>query len=362
MSTEAEKLLQKYRAGQCTPEELEQLKGWFHELNLDQPSELTEEDLIEAKGNFAKTIIRPKRMWPKIAVAASIICCCSIAAYFALHQQQPAQTIADNQIKPGTNKAILTLSNGKEISLNDAQNGTIAKQQNTTIQKTADGVISYISNQKDTATQFNTMHTPRGGRYEGTLSDGTHFILDAASTIKYPVQFNKTERIVEVSGQAWFEVKHDPSHPFKVLAKGQTIEDIGTQFNINAYDDEPVQKNTLIEGSIKITKENQSVILKPGQQSTITSANNKITVSMPDISEAIAWKNGKITFNNEDLQTIMRQVSRWYNIDIKYEGHIPNREFQGGLLRNANFNDFLKILSFYNIHYTLNNRTLTITP
>lgn len=360
MSTEAEKLLQKYRKGECTPEELEQLQQWFHGLNQDQPSELTEADLLEAKAGFKKQadrLTRQGRIWPKIAVAASVLVALGFGAYRITHQPAKTEVVT---IKPGSNKAILTLASGKQIILTNANNGLIANQAGTQIQKTADGKIAYSAMQKDTVVQYNTLHTPRGGRYEGTLADGTHFILDAASSIKYPVQFTGKERIVELTGQAWFEVKHNAAQPFKVIAGGQTIEDIGTQFNVGAYSDEPSFKNTLVEGSIKVAIAKQAIILKPGQQSIIN--NNRLTVTDADISEAIAWKNGQTSFKDEDLQTIMRQVSRWYDVDVQYEGAIPQREFAGGISRSANFKDFLKILSFYNVHYTLNDKTITITP
>lgn len=361
MSTEAEKLLQKYRAGECTPEELEQLKDWFHDLNMEAPSALSETDLLEAKAKFkqqAETLTRSRRMWPRIAVAASILLALGLGTYQLVRQKRVQKDAA--VIKPGGNKAILTLNNGKQIILTNAKNGLIANQAGTQIQKTAEGSITYQATKRDSAIQYNTLTTPRGGRYEGTLTDGTHFILDAASSITYPVQFNQKERIVTITGQAWFEVKHDPAHPFKVIAKGQTIEDIGTQFNVNAYDDEPSLKNTLVEGSIKVTNTNQQFILKPGQQTLLQ--NGKLSIATADIEEAIAWKNGQTTFKDEDLQTIMRQVSRWYDVDVKYEGQIPTREFAGGISRKADLKDLLKILSFYNVHYTLSNKTITVTP
>jgi transmembrane sensor len=306
-----------------------------------------------------------RRLWPHIAAAASILLVISAGSYFLLRKARPQQQMAQNhqpEIKPGGNKAILTLSNGIHISLTDAKKGNIAVQANTVIKKTADGKIAYEAQNgpAPTEVQYNTVTTPRGGRYEGTLSDGTRFILDAASSIRFPVKFTAGERLVTITGQVWIKVKFDAAHPFRVSAKGQMLEDLGTEFNINAYDDEPYIRTTLIEGSVKVSKQQQSVVLVPGQQAVNDS--QAIKVQKVNVDDIIAWKNGQTNFNDENIQEIMRAVSRWYGVDVRYEGQIPTRQFDGSISRNANFADLLKILTFNNIHYKINGNQITILP
>jgi transmembrane sensor len=303
--------------------------------------------------------------WSRIAAAASILLFLSIGSYLYFNRQKPVKQIAYNQpvdIKPGGNKAILTLSNGSQISLTDAKKGKLAVQANTIIKKTADGKIAYESQNAATPAemQYNTVTTPRGGRYEGTLADGTHFILDAASSIRFPVKFTGSERLVAITGQVYIKVKYDAGHPFRVSAKGQMLEDLGTEFNINAYDDEPNIRTTLIEGSVKVSKQQQSVVLIPGQQAV--NDNQTIKVQKVNVNAVIAWKNGQTLFNGEDIHEIMRNVSRWYDVDIRYEAGIPNRQFAGSISRNANLSDLLNILEFDNVHFTVDGKTIIVKP
>ncbi|WP_158798361.1 FecR family protein [Pedobacter sp. L105] len=303
-----------------------------------------------------------------IAAAASILLCISIGTtYYLMSKQQPGQQIVQHElidIKPGSKKATLILSNGKMISLNDVRTGMLAQQGNTTVTKSADGRVVYHQNKSDEsgAIVYNTITTPRAGYYPLTMADGTVAILDAESSIKYPVSFNKTERMVEVTGQVYFEVKYNSAQPFRIKVKGQTIEDLGTKFNVNAYDDEPSMKTTLIEGSVRITKEKQTVVLKPGQQATTELNKNTIQVQAVDTEDAIAWKNGQTSFKNENIEEIMRQAGRWYNLDVRYQGQPSKRQFIGGISRTANLSDLLKILEFNNVHYKISGNTITITP
>jgi transmembrane sensor len=371
---EGKELLKKYLEGDCTTEEKALLESWYWQYTYEDlpaiPKTLKERQLARIRENLVAHIGTQKRvtyhLWIRYAAAASVLLFLSIGGYFLFHKQPTQQTAQTEtiDIKPGIKKAILQLANGKQIALNEAPSGTLAHQGNATVTKTADGQVIYKAQNSAASTEdlYNTITTQRGGYYPLKMADGTIAILDAASSIKYPVTFNGKERRVEITGQVFFIVAHDVKKPFSVTVKDQTIEDIGTEFNVNAYDDEPNVKTTLVEGSIKVSTGTKTQILKPGQQSVITAGGNMISVTTADVDEAIAWKNGQTTFKDEDLQTIMRQVSRWYDVDVKYEGQIPTREFAGGLSRNANFKDFLKILNFYNVRYTLNNKTITIIP
>jgi len=244
--------------------------------------------------------------------------------------------------------------------------GKVAAQGNTIVNKTAAGVIEYATTKEnsDNAVQpiYNTLSTPRGGRFEGKLPDGTYVILDAASSIKYQVNTTGKDRLVWITGQVHFNVTYDENHPFYVNVKGQVMKDLGTVFNINAYDDEPIIAVTLEEGSVSVSKGSQSVVLVPGEQAVTKAADNAIRVQQINVDNVIAWTKGQTSFQNEDIQKIMREVSRWYDVDVEYEGQIPNRQFDGSISRNANLSDLLKVLEFDNIHFKVNGKTITVKP
>jgi transmembrane sensor len=369
------KLLNKYNQGQCTEQEKAWIETWY--LNqqtkpLNHPIEELARDLDEVEQKLIEhTTIRRITLWPRIAAAASILFFLSIGGYFLLHKQAPQQ-IAQNQIHnnivPGGNKAIITLSNGKQVSLTDAKIGTISREGDEIIKKTGDGTVSYENNGSsgsDHQLDYNTITTPRGGQWSLTLPDGTKAILDAASSIKYPVNFIGHERKVEITGQVYFEVVHDAAKPFRVMTKGQVIEDIGTKFNVYAYDDEPFIKTTLVDGSVKISipgtpslLESAKVILKPGQQTVLQ--NNKLTVSDANIEEVLAWKNGYFRFNDENIESIMRKLSRWYNIEVEYKGDLLDKKFEGEIPRKTELSQVLKVLELANVHFTVEGKKIIV--
>jgi len=333
------------------------------ERGLDRIDEKASRQVIPLYAEIDKK----KRLWPRIAAAASILVAMSAGSYFVFHKKQLGQQIAQTKpiyIKPGSKKAILQLANGQRIALNEAPAGTLAKQGNATITKTADGQVTYNAQNSSGKTEdiYNTITTERGGYYPLKMADGTVAILDAASSIKYPVTFNGKERNVEITGQVYFQVAHNASKPFKVTVKGQTIEDIGTEFNINAYDDEPYIRTTLVDGSVRVTKLQKSFVLVPGQQALTDLDKNTLMVKTVEVGDVIAWKNGQTSFKNEDIQEIMRQVSRWYDVDVEYQGNLPDRKFIGGISRNASLADLLKILEFDNIHFTVQDKKITVKP
>jgi len=372
-----QELAHRYKNGTITPEERAEFELWLNENN-DQPITVPDtyarsED--EAAHRLLNRIheqiaepVKVRRLWPRIAAAASIILAVSVGSFLLLHKPQAQQQVVKTTvapIKPGGNKAILTLGNGQQVILTGAQNGTIATQGNITINKTADGRIAYHAGQAAgpaAELQYNTMSTPRGGRYEAVLADGTHFILDAGSSIRYPVAFTGKDRMVEITGQVYFDVKHDAARPFSVKVKGQVIEDIGTSFNINAYDDEPVIRTTLVEGIIRVTRNSEQANLKPGQQAVTRNGNNNITINQVNTADVIAWKNGQTSFRGESIEEIMRQVARWYDVDIAYEGTPAARHFNGGIARDAELSDLLKILEFNNIHFKVEGRKIIVKP
>jgi ferric-dicitrate binding protein FerR (iron transport regulator) len=288
--------------------------------------------------------------------------------------QTPAIVVA-----PGGNRAVLTLAGGQKILLDSAAAGILAEQGNAQVKKVGDGKLAYEAGGGATkgasaaAPLYNTLTTPRGGQYQLTLPDGTKVWLNAASSLTFPTAFTGSSRTVEMTGEAYFEVVHDKKHPFTVKVSGQTIEDIGTQFNVNAYTDEPAQVTTLLEGAVKV----DGHLLRPGEKASITGAAGPgatgtaatttgaadIRVERGDPEGAVAWKNGLFVFTDAGLQTVMRQLSRWYNVDVTYEGNIPPRQFTGMIGRSLTLDQVLKGLAKERVHYQIEKgNRLIITP
>jgi ferric-dicitrate binding protein FerR (iron transport regulator) len=231
------------------------------------------------------------------------------------------------------------------------------------INKTGDGKIVYQEDQtKESLVEYNTITTPRGGKYELTLADGTTVTLDAASSIRYPVAFTGRERRVEITGQVYFEVAHNQSKPFRVQASDQTVEVLGTHFNINAYPDEADLRTTLLEGSVRITKAQASAILKPGEQAITSDQSTLIRVRDADTEAAVAWKEGHFHFSHADIPTVMRQLARWYDVEVAYVGSIPKRSFSGNINRNTKASVALEILSVSNVHFKIEGKKIIVTP
>jgi transmembrane sensor len=194
------------------------------------------------------------------------------------------------------------------------------------------------------------------------LSDGTDVWLNAASSITFPTAFTGKERKVTVTGEVYFEVAKNKAKPFKVIANEAEIQVFGTHFNVNAYADEPATQTTLLEGSVKITRGSSTAMLEPGQQATLNKSGQMSIVEDADIEMVMAWKNGFTSFKSADIQSIMRQVSRWYNVDVYYEGNIPERKFTGDISRNANLSQLLRLLEVSKIHFTIEKNRLTVIP
>jgi transmembrane sensor len=359
-------LLQKYKAGNCTPNEKALLESWYlqHDpaaIRELQPEEL-EADLQQI--GIGLPLYSPgksKRLWPRIAAAASILLLLSFGAYFVIYKHQvPSQKIAQKDIAPGSNSATLTLGNGKTIVLNGKQNGQLAVQGNMLVNKTAGGLLKYKAIAgAGNEVMVNTVTTKRKEQYSVVLSDGTTVWLNAASSIKYPTVFTGKNREVEITGEAYFEVVHDKAKPFRVVSNGQTVEVLGTHFNINSYDDEQTVKTTLLAGSVRIIANSNLKILKPGQQSTVQG--NTINLSDVDVDEVVAWKEGYFEFADTDIQSVMRQISRWYDVDIQFEGLVTRETFTGRISRFRNISQVLKIVeASKSVNITIQGRRIMI--
>jgi transmembrane sensor len=370
---ELEQLLEKYNKGEATPAEKALIESWYLTYRNDGPNashQQLEEDQQESLNKLLFQInSTSKRSYTRaFAIAASVLVFITAGVLMFMHHQPAKQQFAaskpvKNDIAPGGNKAILTLANGSTVVLTDAKNGKLASQGGVVVSKTADGQVKYAgSTTSSTTLVYNTATTPKGGQYQFILSDGTKVWLNSASSIKYPVNFIGNERKVELTGEAYFEVAHNAAKPFRVVSSGQTVEVLGTHFNINAYADENGVKTTLLQGSVKVSSAyGGSSIIKPGEQAQFN--NGKINVvSDVDLDAAVAWKNGLFNFEDSNIQEVMRQFARWYDVDVKYEGELPSRHFSGEIPRNLNATQMLDILSFKKIHYKLQGKTIIVMP
>lgn len=320
----------------------------------------TEEEETEVTG------FRPYARW---AAAAVVFISLAFGAYFLNSKYNKSVLPLEfagqkgEYIKPGGNKAVLTLSDGSHITLDDVANGEIAKESGVQITKTADGRLLYTARHglSHVKVGYNTIATPKGGQYRIALPDGTMVWLNAASSLKYPSAFTGNERKVELTGEAYFEVAKDKQMPFRVKTQQQEVEVLGTHFNINAYDDEHGVRTTLIEGSVKVKlPSNKSAILKPGDQSEVVT---DIKVSQVDASAVIDWKQGLFWFNDESIYSIMRQFSRWYNIEVEYRGDVSNIRFGGQVSRMKNLSQVLRIMELTkSIQFKVEGNKIIVMP
>ncbi|MBB2149075.1 FecR family protein [Pedobacter gandavensis] len=382
---QAQELLEKYKAGNCTDAEKAMVETWYLDfqkegaaltnIELEGATDRIQERLflhIEAE----EPVVKKRTLWPRIAAAAAVILVSGMAVYIYSNQNptvNPEALAAANYgakspILPGGNKAILTLANGQEISLDEAGNGKLAEQSGITITKTKDGQLVYTvsaaANTNAVKTGMNTIATPKGGQYQINLPDGTKVWLNAASSLRYPTAFAGEAREVSLTGEAYFEVaQSQPAKSFKVATSSQTVEVLGTHFNINAYSDEPSTKTTLLEGAVKVwskDKADRALILKPGQQAALTES--QLHVNYGKEEEAVAWKHGVFKFKDADLQSVMRSVARWYDLEVSYEGTLPDRQFSGEIDRNSNLSQVLDILSFFKVHFSVHGKQIIVTP
>lgn len=300
----------------------------------------------------------------KWMAAAAVVLLVALGGYFFLQNWKESQVAVTplrvGDIAPGSDKAILTLADGRQILLDSAANGNLAQQGNAQVVKLADGQIVYnVKGLAQDEAVMNTLRTPNGGQYKLTLPDGTNVWMNAASSITYPTVFTGKKREVKVSGELYFEVAKNAERPFVVDVNGQSsVEVLGTHFNINAYEIESISKTTLVEGKVKVTKGSQSNFLYPGEQARIDSS---ITIaSSVSIDQVLAWKNGKFSFEGMQLPEVMRQLERWYNIQVRYEGTLPAIKFHGKMSRGVNLSDVIKFLSDNDLKLKLEGRTLIV--
>lgn len=329
------------------------------------------EAILASEGKITGTVHRVhflKTAWLRYAAAILIIF--GISAYlWNLSRNPQKETVAtanpapmEDIPAPASTRATLTLAGGQKIFLDSVSSGTLAKQGNIEIQKKADGGIIYDGKTDNGDIVYNTLTVPRGSQIASLLlADGTKVFLNAASSLTYPVAFVGKERRVEVTGEAYFEVAKDPRKKFIVTSGSLSTEVLGTHFNVNAYPDEQMIKVTLLEGSVKVKSSSQQLTIRPGEQAAF--ASEALTrMSSVNLEQVMAWKNGTFQFENASIESIMRQLSRAYDIDVKYEGTV-NEKFGGGIPRNVNISQVLKMLQLTGkVNFRVENRIVTVTP
>lgn len=267
-------------------------------------------------------------------------------------------------IKPGTNAATLTLANGNTIVLDSASAGVLANVNHVRILKSKSGELVYDTSaspaSRDGKLSFNMVNVPRGGQYQIVLPDGTHVWINSSSTLRYPTRFEGADRQVQLTGEAYFEVAKDKAHPFRVSVNDMEVRVLGTHFNIMGYKDEGLTKTTLLEGAVKIIKGSAQQMISPGQQAIVRES---IKVADVDVDETVEWKNGNFNFSREKLDVIMRKISRWYDVDIDYEGKTTNATFVGTLPRSSDISEVLKYLELTGtVHFKVAERRVTAMP
>jgi transmembrane sensor len=302
---------------------------------------------IDKRIDHTEPVQRKLYSWPYLVGAAAMVLLVIGAGLF----YYTGFVQADVDIQPGYNKAYLTLGNGQKISLNDTGNGELATEAGVEITKTANGEVIYsISDHaQHHANLMNTIETPNGGQYQVRLPDGSRVWLNAASKLSYPVSFaGSARREVSLSGEAYFEILKDKTHPFIVKSAGQEVKVLGTHFNVNSYRDESLTQTTLLEGSVQVSVAHSSktVVLKPGQQASVDhEADFGIKVTeVKDFEMAVAWKNGNFYFVDESLEGVMKKIARWYDMEVVFQGNAGEIRMGGLISRKLVLSQVLGLL------------------
>jgi len=379
---EAQELLNRYVDGTCTPEEKALIDHWYLMESSRQKLPDENEDPFSEKSEIWQAISeinhlqgargRVRKIILKTSIAASLIFMLGAGAYFYTQQKTEQLVKIDktptqnNDIDPGGNKAVLTLADGSKILLDNTGQGHIATQSGIQISKSSDGSITYQISQKEAVKQsksivYNTIETPKGGKYHIILPDGSNIWLNAASSLRFPAAFTGKERSVELKGEAYFEIAKNKNIPFRVHTDDINILVTGTQFNVMAYKDENYSTTTLVEGSVEVRNSSQNISLVPGEQA-INKTGNSLSKKEVDIEGAIAWKNGLFRFNNSDIQYVMRQISRWYDVSVEYQGKIPHNHFGGYISRDSKLSQVIKMLELSGVKFSVEDKKIIILP
>jgi transmembrane sensor len=374
-ANEAKALIHRYLDGNASAGEIQLVEQWYQQLADAEEWNWAEGEKERLEGAIESRLLqqiraegRPVRRMKgvKWVAAAVFVLLAGTASWLLLinKKKEPAGIVRRfmNDVAPGRNAAVLTLAGGTKIVLDSGATGTISKQGNTTVANN-NGLLSYtVLHGKGGMLFYNTLMTPRGSQYQLVLPDGSKVWLNAASSITYPTAFEGKERKVVVRGEAYFEVAAGKDQPFIVQDGDMTVQVLGTHFNINGYDDEAAMKTTLLQGAVKVVTGNGSSLLKPGQQAMLARNDGRITVVRDaNLEEVMAWKNGEFLFTDASIESIMRQVARWYDVDVVYDTLVSGH-FVADIPRNVPVSRLLKLLELTDqVHFRIEGKKITVS-
>jgi ferric-dicitrate binding protein FerR (iron transport regulator) len=374
--TDLKDLLLRYESGECTDYEKALVETWYFEIRSEDAEPLgfdaleSAVDRVQGRLPVYKAPNRIRMIWLRSAAASIALGLC-IGGYLFVKEKRYETAINTQklaQIKPGGNKALLTLADGSQVSLEAVNATDLNKIKGLHIRQNTKGKITYayaLTNRMPGSlpvTARNVITTQRGGTYQILLPDGTHVWLNASSELIFPTAFNGPERIVEMKGEAYFEVAHNAKMPFIVKSRTQQVKVLGTHFNINNYPENAIVETTLLEGSIRVSSGNLSALIKPGQQAQ-DSPQKIVIVDDVDLDKVVAWKNGDFKFD-EPLRDIMQKIGRWYNVEIVFAPNVDqDQSFSGKITRSKDLSVVLKIMeNTKNVHFKIEGRRVTVMP
>jgi transmembrane sensor len=384
-------LIKKYLAGKASASEADFVESYYHQFDGNQTGDaLTGDDQLAAEDRMlqrlnaridqeerATTVPMYRRPFWRLTAAAAVLLLIAGSYWYSKssNTRQPVAQTAAADVVPGGDRAVLTLSNGQTVILDSVSDGRLAQQGRSTVVKLANGQLAYETptgrhlpgeggagkgGSGEGAVLYNTLATPIGGQYKITLPDGTRAWLNSASSIRYPTSFSGRERRVEITGEAYFEVKDDARAPFIVTTRGIAINVLGTHFNVMAYPEEGSVNTTLVEGKVRVSSAKGNVILQPGQKAIAGNGERAIVVLTADTDKETAWINGFFQFDQTDLPTLMRQLKRWYAIEPVYRPADTARKFGGRISRHLQLSEVLHILEGNDIHFKIEGKKLIV--
>lgn len=367
-------LIDQYLTGQCSRQEKLELESWYKNLGSDKPDWLIEGSSEANKRlnilfsrlkatidnrNIEGKVKKLRITILRIAAAVFALGILATAAYLFIRKDTAIEIAATvNDAAPGGQHAILTLGDGSVIHLDSTANGQIARLQGMQIIKLDSGSLAYRGEPAEVT--YNILSTPNGGQYHIVLPDGSNVWLNAASSIKFPTVFNNSIREVTMTGEAYYEVSHNPAAPFIVKTGNVSVKVLGTHFNINAYKDEPEISTTLIQGSVRVSNGKQTQPLIPGYKASVRGSD--ISIEPADVEKETAWKYGIFDFNGVSVDEMMRQLSKWYDVEVIYEGEVPKRKFAGQIGRDLMLSEVLKGLGTLGFKFRIEGKKLYLTP
>ena len=370
-------LLRNFLEGNATPEEIARINKWYDKeegteklsIKNDQLKEKMYHQILGQLAARGKLVPLYRRPFFRIAIASCLILLLSMVAYYFFENKNDRVVDLPGSVKeinaPGTNRATITLSNGNTLYLDSAVNGELIVEQNMSLKKLANGQVSYepINEKNADKPVYNTLTNPRGSKLITIrLSDSSRVWLNSESSITYPVAFIGNERKITMTGEAYFEITHDKTKPFYVSNGDVQVNVLGTHFNVNTYEDEDAIRVTLLEGSVEVKNQRSKIKLKPGEQAESIHHSSFIIHHSPGLDEVMAWKNGLFSFSHDNIKTVMRQLQRWYDLDVSFEGNITTDKFGGDISRNAPLKKVLEMLKASQVNFEVKGNKVIVKP